>query len=220
LIKGDAASGAGSAVVDDAEDEGASKTEAKAAVAEQPSSPPTKNPGVYTRAPVLDPANHNLTVFQRSQELRELHDDLVEQSRRLAAAEMNFAQLAAWHIKNKGYNKAVFRAKTLLSHKTFERIMSNQLPNPDLATVMAICIGLQLSIKDSELLLERAGYRLSSSPQQLAYYKLLSAFSGHSLAECNEVLAALSLTPIPHSGKARRDIFCTTAPGSLDTKQK
>jgi hypothetical protein len=157
----------------------------------------------YSHTPVLDSDNHNLAVFQRSQELRDFHNELVEQSRRLAQAEINFAQLAAWHIKEKGYNKTVFREKTHLSFKTYERIVSNRLPNPDLATVMAICIGLQLSIKDSEDLLEKAGYRLSSSPQHLAYHKLLSTFIGHSLTDCNEVLEALDLSPItPKSQKS------------------
>jgi hypothetical protein len=162
--------------------------------------------GAYRRLPILDPGNHNLAVFQRSQELRDFHDDLVKQSRRLAETEMSFAQLAAWHIRERGYNKAVFRTKTLLSGKTYERIMANRLPNPDLNTVMAICLGLRLSIRESELLLEKAGYRLGSSPQHLAYHKLLSAFVGHSLAECNEVLEALDLSPI--TAKPRRDNTC------------
>jgi hypothetical protein len=216
LVKGDGVSGARSASVGVAEGEAADGSKAEAAAAEQPPGPPARKPGVYTQVPVLDPGNHNLAVFQRSQELRKLHDDLIDQSRRLADTEMNFAQLAAWHIKNKGYNKAVFQAKTLLSRKTYERIMSNQLPNPTLETVMAICIGLQLSIKDSELLLERAGYKLSSSPQHLAYHKLLSAFVGHSLFECNEILEALSLSPL--TAKPRSDISRTSAPGSVAAK--
>jgi hypothetical protein len=65
---------------------------------------------VYAQVPVLDPGNHNLAVFQRSQELKELHDDLVGQSRRLADAEMNFAQLTAWHIKNRGYSRLLVGA--------------------------------------------------------------------------------------------------------------
>jgi hypothetical protein len=215
LVKGDGASDAGGAVAGAvggaAGGEAADDSKTKAAAGEQPPGPPARKPGVYTQVPVLDPSNHNLAVFQRSQELEKLHDDLIEQSRRLAKTEMNFAQLAAWHIKNRGYNKVVFRAKTLLSHKTYERIMSNQLPNPTLETVMAICIGLQLSIKDSELLLERAGYKLSSSPQHLAYHKLLSAFVGHSLFECNEILEALSLSPL--TTKPRSDISHTSAPG-------
>jgi hypothetical protein len=216
LIKGDGTDGIGNVSGDvEGEGTGADKATIKAAAAEQQPAPPSRRQGVYAQVPVLDPSNHNLAVFQRSQELTELHDDLVGQSRRLADAEMNFARLAAWHIRNKGYNKAVFREKTRLSHKTYERIMSNQLSKPELTTVMAICIGLQLSIKDSELLLERAGYKLGSSPQDLAYHKLLSAFVGHSLAECNEVLEALSLSPI--TARPRKDISLAPRPHASDS---
>jgi hypothetical protein len=63
---------------------------------------------------------------------------------------------------------------------------------------MALCLGLQLGLEDSERLLERAGYRLNTSPLHLAYRKLLACRSGHDLDSCNELLEALGLPTIGH----------------------
>jgi hypothetical protein len=127
---------------------------------------------------------------------RELYDELLNQNRRSEAVELNFAQLAAWYVRDRGYNRAAFREKTLLSYKTYARIMANQIPNPTLETVMALCIGLRLDSMDSEHLLERAGYRLNSSMRHLAYHMLLSDSAGRSVAECNEMLESLGFAPL------------------------
>lgn len=159
----------------------------------------------YNRVPAFNPDNHNMEVFNRSEELKRFHDELVQESQYLSSTTQNFAQAAYGHIKRKGYNKSVFTEKTLLSGKTFDRIKKNELNNPTLETVMAICIGLELSPSYSEELLRLAGFTLSNSPQQLAYKKLLHSYRGHSIYECNEVLEALGLSPL--CAKAYKDMI-------------
>jgi DNA-binding phage protein len=154
----------------------------------------------HRRTPVFILDDHNMEVFSRSEELRRFHDELMEDARFLRETELDFAQLAAHYIRRRGYNKVVFCMKTHLSSKTYERIMSDELPNPALETVMAICLGLQLGIDDSERLLERAGFKLNASPLHLAYCKLLACRVGHDLDACNELLEALGLPIIGSPG--------------------
>lgn len=150
----------------------------------------------YNRVPAFNVDNHNMEVFNRSEELKKLHKEYIEEGQFLSTPAGNFAQVAYAHIQRKGYNKAVFCDKTLLSGKTFDRIKDNRLPNPTLETVMQICIGLELGGIYGEQLLEIAGYKLNNSPQQLAYKKLLHSYYGHSIYECDEVLRALGLASI------------------------
>lgn len=137
--------------------------------------------------------NHNMEMFARSEELKRFHDEFVEESKHLSSVNQSFSKAVYGHIQRKGYNKVIFTDKTLLSEKTFDRIKNNQLNQPNLETVMAICIGLELSPTYCEELLKIAGFTLNHSRQQLAYRKILYSFRGHSICECNEVLAALDL---------------------------
>ena len=150
----------------------------------------------YNRVPTFNPDKHNMEVFNRSEELKKFHEEFVEEGQHLSRTTQTFSQAVYGHIKRKGYNKVVFIEKTLLSGKTYDRIKNNELNNPTLETVVAICIGLELSPTYSEEILRLAGYTLNNTPQQLAYKKLIHSYRGHSIYECNEVLEALGLSPL------------------------
>ncbi len=150
----------------------------------------------YNRVPTFNPDKHNMEVFNRSEELKKFHEEFVEEGQHLSRTTQTFSQAVYGHIKRKGYNKVVFTDKTLLSEKTYDRIKNNELNNPTLETVVAICIGLELGPTYSEEILRLAGYTLNNTPQQLAYKKLIHSYRGHSIYECNEVLEALGLSPL------------------------
>lgn len=147
----------------------------------------------YKSLTVFQAKHHNMDLFNKSEELKRFHQELLEESQIKSQTTQNFAQLAAYHIKRKGFNKIVFMDRTLLSDKTYDRIMKNQLPTPALETVMSVCIGLELGIVYGEELLEAAGFTLRNMPRDIAYRKLLTTFAGHSIYECNEILEALNL---------------------------
>lgn len=146
--------------------------------------------------PAFDRSHHNMKVFSRSEELCAFYNDLINDGLLAAKSEFSFAQFAEALIHDKQYNKLVFAEKTGLSIRTYNRIMKNDLSNPTLQTVMAICIGLQLRPELSERLLEKAGFRLNTSFLHLAYRKLLTTYIGHSIEACNELLVALGLPPL------------------------
>jgi hypothetical protein len=144
----------------------------------------------------LDPSRHDREFFNRSNEWREFYAEIMEDNEFCATTDMGFAQLAAAHIRRKGYNRQVFVEKTRLSARTYDRIMDDEMPVPLLDTVMAICLGLHLGPEHSERLLEKAGYRLNSSPLHMAYRKLLNDRSEQTIEKYNEALVALGLRPI------------------------
>lgn len=103
-----------------------------------------------------------------------------------------FVQEVKALTKRRGYNKATFCARTMLSSKTYDRIWSGSLrsmPKPD--TIMQICLGLDLGIEYGEPLFEKAGYRLDGSEILLAYRIILLTCEKIDIYECNELLAQL-----------------------------
>jgi hypothetical protein len=134
-----------------------------------------------------------MRVFNRSEALRRFYDELMAEACFYSDSELNFAQMTAAIIRHKGYNRKVFTEKTRLSTKTYDRIMRDDIPTPSLQTAMSVCIGLQLGLEQGERLLEKAGFRLNSSPLHMTYRKLLGSPVGHSVKSSNEVLRALRL---------------------------
>lgn len=123
-------------------------------------------------------------------------DELLDECEFARQHSESFSQIAFAHIKRMSFSKAMFEEKTLLSARTFDRIKSNELENPTIETVMAICIGLELGIEQGGPLLEIAGYKLGQSHLHRAYRKILSSFKGRSIYECDEFLEELGLQPI------------------------
>jgi len=148
----------------------------------------------YNRVPMFNPDGHNLDVLQRSEKLKKFHDEYVAEGSFLEQPTLNFAQTAWAHIERLAIAPKEFCNRTLLSEKTYERLRNNDIPNPNLQTVMQICVGFNLGGVLGEQLLELAGYKLT--PQQLAYKKILHSFSEHSIFECDEVLTALGIPSI------------------------
>lgn len=106
----------------------------------------------------------------------------------------SFGQEVMALTRKRGYNKATFCEKTLLSEKTYDRIVRNEirgLPRPE--TVMQICVGLNLGIEYGEPLFERAGYKLEGSEILLAYRIILLTCENIDIFECNEILHLLGL---------------------------
>ena len=90
-------------------------------------------------------------------------------------------------------HKEIFREKTLLSDKTFDRIKNGELIKPELETVMALCFGLNLGANHSFQLLNSAGFDFTNTqvPLYIVYKKLLYAHNITNIFQCNEILENL-----------------------------
>ena len=143
--------------------------------------------------------DQNTIVTSHSKELQKPHDDLAEKLEYAAATKKDFSKLAWGHIvRCKCILKEDFYNRTLLSEKTYDRIKSGKLKNPNLETVIALCFGLDLGMLYGDSLLKSAGFDLSESsrPDYVAYHALLCTFQGRTIYEYNEALESLGLPPI------------------------
>jgi hypothetical protein len=138
-------------------------------------------------------------VFSRSVELKKLKEDLIADVEFAADNMITFSDLAWANMERRHCTyKETFRERTLLSDKYFDLIKSRRAPRPDLETVMAICVGLNLGVLHGEPLLKIAGFDLASSSDRLhrVYRVLICTFHKNSIYDCNEVLIALGLPPL------------------------
>ena len=114
------------------------------------------------QAPTYTPTTQNAAVIEHSEELKQLHEDISKKIIYTATTKQHFSQLAWEQMKRCDCTlKEDFRYRTLLSDKTFDRIKSGKLKNPDIETVMALCFGLDLGVFYGDPLLRSAGYDLS-----------------------------------------------------------
>jgi len=151
----------------------------------------------YSRIPNFNQDKHNMELFNRNEDLQRFYYEVADELSIVVDMGQTFAQYAWDIISKKKVNRQVFQVKTLLSEKIYDRIRDNKLEsNPDIKTVMAICIGLDLGGALGEQLLERAGHKLNNSQLHVVYKKLLYSLRGRSIYECDEILEGLSLPPI------------------------
>ena len=138
----------------------------------------------------------NMEVFERSEELKRLRYEIAEDITFITETKQNFSQLA-WKLMEHCHcnYKELFREKTLLSDRTFDRIKAGKLLNPDIETAIAICAGLNLGVLYGVPLLKSAGIDLeqSSVPLHRVYFVLLCTYHEHNIFEWNEILGALGL---------------------------
>jgi len=151
----------------------------------------------YSRIPNFNQDKHNMELFNRNEDLERFYYEVAEEMHVAFELEQTFSQFA-WRIfRQKKLNRQTFADKTLLSDAYFDRIKNNRLPsNPDVETVMAICIGLDLDGKLGEELLEKAGHKLNNSQLHVIYRKFLYSLKGRSIYQCNEILEAFGFKPL------------------------
>lgn len=165
----------------------------------------TKEQDHHTRPSIGDSPNRE--VFERSKELRELQELLAESIALAAEQKGSFSQVAWAQIERCHCDyKETFREKTLLSDKTFDRIKAGRLNSPDLETVMAICIGLNLGILYGDQLLKYAGFDLAASSNKVhvVYRAMLCTYCDRDIFEWNNALSEFGFPLI--CAKAYREI--------------
>ena len=143
--------------------------------------------------------SHNTSIFERSEELKKLCEDLMESIIFTQESKQTFSQMAWSLMENRKCTFTDdFTKKTLLSVKTYNRIKSGELVNPKFDTAMAVCIGLNLGVTYAIPLLKSAGYDLeqSSAPLHKVYHILLCTFHDRNIYEWNEILAVLGFPQI------------------------
>lgn len=115
---------------------------------------------------------------KRDAAIKEVLDDLPESFPKALKTVIEWTELS----------QAKFAEKADIQKRTVERMLAGTIERPSAQIVMRICIGLSLPVELSLRLMERSGNSLRSSPQDMAYMKLLFFAGYYSIEQCNRLL--------------------------------
>jgi len=117
----------------------------------------------------------------------------------------DFWERVSQHMARKKISKNRFKDLTLLDDNTISRTGGNALfgkkPPQKLTTItlkvaMAVCVGLDLDLKQSNELLALAKHTLNHETECLAYEYILTAFRGRSIYDRNDFLVERGFEPL------------------------
>ena len=120
-------------------------------------------------------------------------DDLADA---LSALDAGFSETLLMLIDRSGKTDVEVYKKANISRKLFSKIRSNPDYRPSKTTVLAFCIALELSLQDTQLLLERAGYALSHSSKRDIIVEYFITHENYDIYALNEMLFAFDQTLI------------------------
>jgi len=144
----------------------------------------------------------NIAVVLQVDELYRKEEDFTTFCRMRKAVTKQFPQMAYGIMQTQKWNSNIFTRNTLLGEPVYSRIKSGQLLRPDVRTVVAVCVGLDLDTVLAMELLSSAGHVLTDSHEHHAYFYIIHSCRGESIHERNEFLKKVGVTPL--GTKARK----------------
>ena len=86
--------------------------------------------------------------------------------------------------------------KSLVNARTIQRMRNDERYQPKLGTIVAVCIGLQLSPVLSADMIRKSGNIFRATEEHIIYQMLLNSHYQNSIYECNEILQANNCRPL------------------------
>lgn len=102
--------------------------------------------------------------------------------------EETFSEMVLRLVDEKGYKDSQVYKRANLDRKLFSKIRSNPDYHPKKETVLALAVGLQLSVDETLDLLQRAGYTLSNSSRTDVIVRFFLEKGEHDIFLINEAL--------------------------------
>jgi hypothetical protein len=106
-----------------------------------------------------------------------------------------FGDTLSAHIKRLGLTNEALADRCLINEDNIRKYRSGA-KTPKLQTVVALCVGLQLSPLLCFDLLDKCGFTLKNGMEQAAYHIILCTMTQNSIYECNEMLRSMNLRPL------------------------
>jgi len=138
----------------------------------------------------------NLQIDDRAEALRRIGAEVKTTRDILCGLPPTFPGTLLHHMKRLGITVDVLAEKSLVSTKTIQRMRSNAKNDANLPTVVAVCIGLQLSPILSADMVRKSGNVFIIDEEHIIYQMLLNSHYQNSIYECNEILRANNCKPL------------------------
>lgn len=108
-----------------------------------------------------------------------------------ACLDLTFVDILMRYINEKGWRDSRVYKAAQIDRRLFSRMMSDRNYKPSKDTALALIIALELSLKQANDLLSRAGYTLSHSNKRDVIIEYFIREGIHNLSDINEVLYRL-----------------------------
>ena len=109
-----------------------------------------------------------------------------------------FGATLAYHMDKLSVSSSTLADRSLINEDVIRRYRNNTTKgNPNIRTVIALCVGLQLPPPLCFDLVRKAKYDFSiGDPEDIAFQTIICSMTKNSIYECNELLISLGLKPL------------------------
>ena len=114
-----------------------------------------------------------------------------------------FRDLLFDFIRKKGIRNADLYHRSDITKAHFSKIKNDEDYHPSKETVLALALGLKLTLDETKMLLERAGYTLTNSSQTDLVIEFFIKQHLYDVDEVNEVLYEIGLPTITNHKRSR-----------------
>lgn len=113
-----------------------------------------------------------------------------------------FGATLAYHMDKLGLTNEALTNRCLINEDTIRKYRNgSNKSKPNLQTVVALCVGLQLPLPFSLDLVHKAGHTFTGEPNDMAYLTVLSTMTGCSIYDCNALLRDAGVPPLAKENK-------------------
>ncbi|MGE5417505.1 MAG: hypothetical protein ACM3UZ_12280 [Acidobacteriota bacterium] len=138
----------------------------------------------------------NQQTESRAAELAKINDEAKQTTNIMRSLPATLSGTFVAHMDRLKITVEELEEKSLINTKTIQRIRNDERYQPKLTTVVALCIGLQLSPILSNDMITKAGMSFRVTEEHIIYQMLLHSYYRNSIYECNEILMANNFKPL------------------------
>lgn len=108
-----------------------------------------------------------------------------------------FGATLAYHMDKLHLNNEALAGLCLINEDTIRKYRNgSNKSKPNIQTVVALCVGLQLPLPLSLDLVHKAGYTFAGESSDIAYLTILATMTGCRIYDCNALLRIAGIPPL------------------------
>lgn len=138
----------------------------------------------------------NQRTEARAVELKKISNEAKRTANIMRGLPATFSDTLVAHMDRLEITVENLEEKSLVNARTIQRMRNDERYQPKLGTIVAVCIGLQLSPVLSADMIRKSGNTFRATEEHIIYQMLLNSHYQNSIYECNEILQANNCKPL------------------------